>query len=420
MQKGKPTVIAPVKGKGTRLYPLTLDDSKSLVGIANQPALERIFENLAFYGCRNFWIIGEYELYFYFRRGEGFSKRLNLEPEALFNYTTEDDFGNADGTRKLLEKNKIEGNILIIGGDNLTDINIDEMLRLHEEEKADLTVALTEVKDVSKYGIAKLDGQRIAGFVEKPKPEDAPSNLGSMFCYLANAQTLKDFLEKEKTFTDFGSQVIPNMVKKYKVYGYVHKGYWCDIGNPETLLQASLDVLEGKVGKIGERIHPTTKNDIGKNVSMENVLIGANVKIGDNVKLKNVCVEDNCIIEDEAEIENSMLYFSARVGKETKVRKSILGRFAYTGKKSIIGGYNIDKVSVVGNNVEMGDEWIIWEGELLTPYSPKNMKKIKKAVLNNQDLYKIINVDNDIIFFVNRKTLYEDYKGMPPPIFRRF
>lgn len=130
MQEQKPTVIAPVKGKGTRLYPLTLYDSKSLVGIANQPTLERIFENLALYGCRNFGIIGEYELYFYFRRGEGFSKRLNLKPEVLFNYATEDDFGNADGTRKLLEKENIEGNVLIIGGDNLTDINIDEMLRL--------------------------------------------------------------------------------------------------------------------------------------------------------------------------------------------------------------------------------------------------------------------------------------------------
>ncbi|MGC8812361.1 MAG: sugar phosphate nucleotidyltransferase [Candidatus Aenigmatarchaeota archaeon] len=420
MQEQNLTVIAPVKGKGTRLYPLTLYDSKSLVGIANQPALERIFENLTFHGCRNFWIIGEYELYFYFRRGEGFSKRLGLKPEVLFNYSTEEDLGNADGTRKLLESQKIDGNVLIIGGDNLTDINVQEMLKLHENNNADLTVALAEVKDVSKYGIAKLDGQRIVDFIEKPGPEKAPSNLGSMFCYLAKAQTLKEFLEKEKSYTDFGSQVIPKMVKECRVYGYVHKGYWNDIGSPENLLQASLDILDGKIGKIDERIHPTTKNNIGDNVEMENVLIGANVKIGNDVKLKNVCIEDNCVIEDGAEIENSMLYFSARVGEKTKVRKSIIGRFAYTGKKSVIGSYEIDKVSVVGNNVKMGDEWLIWAGELLTPYSPKSMKKIKKATINAQDLYKIINVDNEIIFFVSRKTLYEDYKGTPPPIFRKF
>ncbi|MFH7861026.1 MAG: NDP-sugar synthase [Candidatus Aenigmatarchaeota archaeon] len=417
--KEKPTVIAPVKGKGTRLYPLTLDDSKSLVGIANQPTLERIFENLALYGCRNYWIIGEYELYFYFRRGESFSKRLDLKPEAIFNYSTEDDFGNADGTRRLLEKEDIEGNVLIIGGDNLTDINVDQMLKFHENNDSDFTVALAEVKDVTKYGIAKLDGNRICEFLEKPKPEEAPSNLGSMFCYLGKAKVLKEFLEKNKDLTDFGSQVIPKMVKECRVYGYVHKGYWKDIGNPETLLQASIDVLNGKVGKIGERIHPSSKNKIGKNVEMDNVLIGANVRVGNNVKLKNVCIEDNCIIEDGAEIEDSVLYFAARVGEKTKVKKSIVGRFAYTGKRSEVGGYNIDKVSVVGNNVKMGDEWIIWEGELLATYSPQNMRKIKKATLNNQDLYKIVNVDNDIIFFVNRKTLYEDYKGMPPPVFKR-
>ena len=65
-----PTVIAPVKGKGTRLYPLTLDKSKSLIPVANMSILERIFGNMATYGCRKFWIVGEYELYNYFRNGE--------------------------------------------------------------------------------------------------------------------------------------------------------------------------------------------------------------------------------------------------------------------------------------------------------------------------------------------------------------
>ncbi|MEM5882892.1 MAG: NDP-sugar synthase [Candidatus Aenigmatarchaeota archaeon] len=413
----KITVIAPVKGKGTRLYPLTLEDSKSLIGIANQPTLERIFENLALYGCRNFWIIGEYELYFYFRRGESFSKRLDLKSEAMFNYSTEEDFGNADGTRRLLEKEDIEGNLLIIGGDNLTDINVEEMLKFHEANDSDFTIRLVEVEDVTKYGIARLENNRIVEFIEKPRKEEAPSNFGSMFCYLSKAEILRDFLKKNKDLTDFGSQVIPKMVKECRVYGYVHKGYWIDIGNPETLLQASLDVLNGKIGKIDERIHYSSK--IGKSVEMENVLIGANVRIGNDVRLKNVCIEDNCIIEDGAEIENSILYFASKVGKKTRVRKSIIGRFAYTGKGSEIGGYGIDKVSVIGNNVKMGDEWVIWEGELLATYSPKNMRKIKSATLNNQDLYKIVHVDNEIIFFVNRKTLYEDYKGVPPPVFKR-
>src|SRR3990170_3236474 len=428
MTNQKPIVIAPVKGKGTRLYPLTIYDSKSLIGIANQPALERIFENLAFYGCRNFWIIGEYQLYSYFRRGESFSERLNLEPNAMFNYTTEEDIGNADGVRKLLDKvhkkggNKIEGEILIAGGDNFTDINVDEMLKTHRDNNADLTVALTEVDDVSQYGIARLDGKRVVEFVEKPKPEEAPTKLGSMFCYLATASTLKDFFKnKGKDFTDFGSQVIPTMSKECKVYGYQHKGYWKDIGSPENLLQTSLDILSGKIRKIDieERMHPTSEKSIGHNVDMENALIGANVEIGDNVKLRNVCIEDNCIIEDCAEIENSMVYFSARVGKQNKIRQSIIGRFAYTGEKSVIGSYDIDKVSVIGNNVRMGNEWIIWAGELLTPYTPTTMKRIKDATVAGNDLYKVVNVDNPlgkyIIFFVSRRTLHENYKGLPPP-----
>ena len=99
IRESYPTVIAPVKGIGTRLYPLTLNRSKSLLHVANVPIIERTFENIASYGCRIFWIVGEYDLYNYFRNGDVLSGRLGLSAPVGFNYTTTEDRGNADGVR---------------------------------------------------------------------------------------------------------------------------------------------------------------------------------------------------------------------------------------------------------------------------------------------------------------------------------
>ena len=105
-----PTVIAPVKGRGSILYPLTLDKSKTLLPVANVSIFERVLENIASYGCTNFWIVGEYELYNYFRNGDILSGKLSLSPPVDFNYTIEEDRGNADGVRIALEKRYVKTN----------------------------------------------------------------------------------------------------------------------------------------------------------------------------------------------------------------------------------------------------------------------------------------------------------------------
>ena len=105
-----PTVIAPVKGRGTRLYPLTLDKSKTLLPVANVSIFERALENIAAYGCRNFWIVGDYELYNYFRNGDLLSGKMGLNSPVAFNYTIEEDSGNADGVRIALEKRYVKTN----------------------------------------------------------------------------------------------------------------------------------------------------------------------------------------------------------------------------------------------------------------------------------------------------------------------
>ena len=428
-----PTVIVPVRGKGKRLYPLTLGRSKSLISVANMPILERIFETVASYRCREFWIVGEYELYNYFRIGEEFSGKLGLSSATVFNYTTEEDRGNADGVRIALEKRhrkikdyKITGDVIIVSGDCVIDIDLKQLMEKHREDNSDMTVVLKAVEDVSSYGVAKIEDNRIVDFVEKPRPSEAPSNLVNTFINVVSAETLREVFQEMKSknleANDFGSHIIPYMAKTRFVRPYVNKGYWEDVGSPKTLLQANLAILRGKVGgaTLDPRIHPTSKSSIGHNVDFDNVLIGANVSIGDNCKLKNVCIESNAIIEDNVEIKDSVIYFNARIGRGCKIIRSIIDVSAYTGEETQVGDYEPDEVTVVGGDTKLGNGWRMWPGELIVRYSPEAREQIVSAQRYGTVLYKIVNDDGENLYFVDRTILKKTYYDIPPPIFKRF
>ena len=427
-----PTVIAPVKGRGTRLYPLTLDKSKTLTPVANLPIFERALENIASYGCRNFWIVGDYELYNHFRNGYVLSGKLNLSLPVTFNYTIEEDRGNADGVRIALEKRhvktneyKITGDVIIMSGDCVIDIDWKRLIETHRKNGADMTIVLKGVEDVSNYGVAKIEADRIVDFVEKPNPSEAPSNLVNTFVNVVAADKLREVFEemKRKTLeaTDFGSQIIPYMTKNYFVRPYVNEGYWEDVGTPKTLLKANLAMLLGKINGVNlePRIHPTSKLSIGHNVDLDNVIISANVSIGSNCRLRNVCVDSNTTVGDDTLIEDSVICFGARIGRGCRIIRSIIDRFGDTGEKTQVGDYEPDETTVVGAYTTLGNGWCMWPGELTVNYSPEARKKIVNAKRYRTNLYKIISDDGENLYFVDRTVLKKTYNNIPPPIFRK-
>ena len=427
-----PTVIAPVKGKGTRLYPLTLDKSKTLIPVANVSILERIFCNLALWGCRNFWIVGEYELYNYFRNGDALSGKLSLSPSVAFNYTTEEDQGNADGVRIALEKRyartdeyKIAGDVIIVSGDCVIDMDWKRLMETYRKDESGMLIVLKGVEEVSSYGVARIEDDRIVDFVEKPKPSEAPSNLVNTFVNVVRADKLREVLgdmrRKNLEATDFGGHILPYMTKHNVVRPYVNEGYWEDVGTPKNLLAANLAILQGKIGGINlePRIHPTSKLSIGHNVELDNVVIGANVTIGANSRLKNVCIDSNTAIEENVLIEDSVVYFGARIGRGCRILKSIVDRFADTGERTQVGDYEPDETTVVGAYTTLGNGWRMWPGELIIKYSPDAREKIVNAKRNKINLYKIVSDDERNLYFVDRTVLRKTYDDVLPPIFTK-
>tara|TARA_Y100000310_G_C20603926_1_gene774491 strand:- start:500 stop:1336 length:837 start_codon:yes stop_codon:yes gene_type:complete len=216
-------------GRGTRLHPLTLKIPKGLVEIQGKTVTEHLFDLLKKYGVRDAVLsIGYLRQQFkdYFEDGSKFGMQLDYieEKEAL---------GTAGPL--LLYKDKLTDTFICSNGDELKNINIARMYRLHKRKHALATLALTSVEDPSQYGVARMDGTRILEFVEKPKKSEAPSNLINSGFYIIEPEVI-DMIPKG--FSMLEKDVFPKLAASGDLRGFVFSGQWMDAGTHERLAYA--------------------------------------------------------------------------------------------------------------------------------------------------------------------------------------
>jgi NDP-sugar pyrophosphorylase family protein len=213
-----------VGGKGTRLRPITLKIPKCMMDVHGKTVTEHMFDLLKKYGVRDVILSTGYlkekvrENY-----GDGSKFGVNI------NYVEEDEPLGTAGPLKLA-KNFLKDSFIATNGDELKSINIPRMFRLHKRKDALATIALTTVDDPSHYGVAKLSGSRILEFVEKPKKEEAPSNLINAGFYILEPEVL-DMIPDG--FAMLEKDVFPKLAKQGKLRGFPFEGQWFDIGNLE-------------------------------------------------------------------------------------------------------------------------------------------------------------------------------------------
>lgn len=150
-------------GKGTRLRPLTCNKPKPMVPIVNRPMMEHIIYLLKKHGFEDVWITLFYLpelIQNYFGDGTDFGMKIR--------YSLEDSpLGTAGSVKKII--NEFTETFLVISGDALTDINLEEAVRFHKEKKAKATIVLTKVASPLEYGVVIADQQgKVNRFLEKP------------------------------------------------------------------------------------------------------------------------------------------------------------------------------------------------------------------------------------------------------------
>lgn len=220
-----------VGGFGTRLRPLTLSKAKPLVEFMNKPILCHQIEALKSVGVDEIILAINYQperMYDFIKEAEkNYSIKITCSKE-------EEPLGTAGPiglAKKFLEKSEGE-EIFIFNADITCRFPLAEMLKFHREHEKEGTIAVTKVKDPSKYGVILSDSNsKITNFIEKPQ-EFIGDNINSGL-YIFN----KKFLNRvNATPSSLEREVFPQMAKEEELYVFQLQGFWADVGQPRDYL----------------------------------------------------------------------------------------------------------------------------------------------------------------------------------------
>jgi len=203
---------------------------------------------------------------------------------------------------------RLEDRFLALNGDVLTDLDLAALLRTHEERGARATLGLHPVDDSAAYGLVRSgEGGAVEAFLEKTG-EAVPGEINAGM-YVLERPVLDLIPPGEEVSIE--RDVFPRLVGE-GLYGLRLDGYWMDIGTPERYLQASWDILEGRVETRVEATAPGTL-----------VAAGAEVADGATVGPRAV-ISPGCRVESGAEVTGSVLLDGCSVGEGAAVRDAIL------------------------------------------------------------------------------------------------
>ena len=341
-------------GFGTRLRPLTCNIPKPLTTIENRPIMEHVIELLKKYSLTDIVAILYHQpetIVEYFRDGTDLNVKISY-------VRADSDLGTA-GSVKNAEK-FINDNFLIISADVLTDIDLSEVIKFHEDKKALATVVLTRVENPLSYGVVITDSEtRITKFLEKPSWGEVFSDTVNTGIYCFSSEVLK-YIPEGKEF-DFSKDLFPILLKeKLPLYGYIAKGYWKDIGNITEYSNSQQDFLNSKINS-DIYVNKKKKVWVGNETKVahsavlkEPVMIGKNCDIKANAVITNSVIGDNCVIEEAANVAGSVLWDNVYVGESASLTDCIVCKGVEVGTKAII-----EKGAVIGDSCVVGKESII-------------------------------------------------------------
>lgn len=377
-------------GAGSRLSPLTSTRSKPAVPIAGKYRLVDIpISNCLNSNIGRMYVLTQFNsasLNKHIKNTYHFSAFSSAFVDIIAAEQTPDNptwfQGTADAVRQSLRHIKQQdfSYVLILSGDQLYQMDFQEMIDNHINRKADISIATIPVnaKEATEFGILKKGaGGIIEAFIEKPNAEllsdwvsdtgeamqtQGRNYLASMGIYIFGRQVLFDLLQEEvKDATDFGKEIIPYSISKHNVVSFQYEGYWTDIGNIHSFFEANLaltqDVPEFNLFDNNKAIYTRAR-----------MLPPAKIS---GTTLEKTIVAEGCII-NASRVENSVLGIRTRIGYgSTIVSCYIMGTDFYEtldemntsvsnglpklgiGERCYIKNSIIDKNCRIGNDVRI-------------------------------------------------------------------
>ncbi len=387
----KKTALAIILGggQGSRLSPLTESRSKPAVPIAGKYRLVDIpISNCINSNITRMFVLTQFNsasLNQHIKNTYHFSHFSSAFVDILAAEQTPDNItwfqGTADAVRQCMQHfmNHDFDYALILSGDQLYQMNFNEMINAHEKSGASISIATLPVnaKEASEFGILKTDSENfITSFIEKPNASLLPEwtsevsdeskaegklYLASMGIYIFNRDLLVELMSNPDT-KDFGKEIIPQAIGKQKILSYQYEGYWTDIGNIDSFFEANLGLTD-EIPKFN------LFDNSSKIYTRARVLPPSKITGGSTID-KSIIAE-GCIINGSA-IEHSVIGIRSRIDTGTTITNSyLMGNDYYQnleeistnsqhnvinigiGKRCHINNTIVDKNCRIGNDVKL-------------------------------------------------------------------
>ena len=351
-----------VGGEATRLRPLTCNTPKIMVPVLNRPFLERLVDYLKEHNITDIILAGGESLeqiQDYFGDGSKLGVRIT--------YSVEDFPMGTAGAVKNAER-FLDDAFIVFNGDVFTDIDLRVMMRLHRENKAIASLALTSVDDPTTYGVVETDSQgRVKRFIEKPSWDKVTTNMINAGIYILEPDILSYITLN--AFSMFEHDVFPPLLEKGQaIYGYPFQDYWIDIGTPDKYLKVQHDLLQRYVGDKGTKFEG--ESFVHSSAQIEGpAIIGEACSIDKNSIVKGPAVLGaRCRVEEDAVIEEAILWQDCRIGKGAKLRNCLVASRCFIGEESeILDGCILGDDVLIGKGSKLPNGTKIWPGKTIEP-----------------------------------------------------
>lgn len=309
-------------GQGTRLRPLTYTTPKPVMPLAGRPFLTFMLDWLRGHGVSEAILSCGFmsdgvrdvlgDIY------EGMRLRYVIEDEPL---------GTAGPVRLALDEGLLEERLLVLNGDVLTDMDLTAELAQHERTGARVTLALIAVEDTASYGVVPTDSEgRVEAFLEKSTGA-APTNRINAGAYVVEREVIESGVSAARKVS-FEREVFPGLVGD-GLFGFHAEGYWVDIGTPERYLEATYDLLSGRLpsglpprDETGSLIGPGGLT-AGAHIGPQSVL-GAHCSVGSDSTVERSVLHDRVIVGADCTVRDSVLAERVRVGDGARVEPGAL------------------------------------------------------------------------------------------------
>jgi len=353
-------------GEGTRLRPMTANQPKPLLPVANKPIMEHVLHLLKRHGFSETVVTVQFlaslvRNYF----GDGEDVGMSLQ------YATEEMPLGTAGSVKNAEDALRSGQFLVISGDALTDIDLSAMVAFHKKQGALVTVGLTRVPNPLEFGIIIVDEDgRIQRFLEKPTWGQVFSDTVNTGIYVMEPEVLAEVAPGEQV--DWSSDVFPRLLAAgAPLYGWIADGYWEDVGTHESYLKAQADVLSGRVDAEidGFEVSPGVWVCEGAEVDPDAVLSGP-LCIGDYAKIEAgaqlrefTVIGNNVVVKEGAFLHRAVVHNNVFVGQGSTLRGCVIGK-----NTDVMASARIEEGAVVGDECLIEPEAYLSAGVKVYPF----------------------------------------------------